>query len=160
MNTVATFAKKHNPANRWADLQVGWTVRIHQKLREGEKAKASTFEGIIVSKKHGNEAGGTIRVRRSAGAFGVEKTYPLLLPSIEKIEVIKRAKVRRAKLYYLRDKSARETRRKTRTEYVQEKLAEMERKRAEAVARAAEAAAKAAETPPAEEPATDEQAAK
>ena len=145
MNTVTAFAKKHNPASRWADLQVGWTVRIHQKLKDGEKAKASTFEGIIVSRKHGNEAGATIRVRRAVGGYGVEKTYPLVLPSIEKIEVIKRAKVRRAKLYFLREKSAREIRRKTRTEYVQAKLDEMERKHAEAQARHAEETAQAVE---------------
>jgi large subunit ribosomal protein L19 len=168
MDAVQTFASKNNPENRWPDLRVGWTVRVHQKLpQDGKKTKggkSQVFEGIIVSRKHGNEAGATVRVRRSAGGYGVEKTYPLHLPSIEKIEVVKRAKVRRAKLYYIREKSAREIRRKTRQEMTAEKIAESKRKHEEAEARrAAEAEARAKEAESPTEKATDkdkEQAAK
>lgn len=136
MNTVSTFAAKHNPENRFPDLRPGWTVRVHQKIdrgttKKGKGGKSQIFEGIIVSRKHGNEAGATITVRRSIGNYGVEKTYPLLLPSIEKIEIVKRSKVRRAKLYFLREKSAREIRRKTRTEMNQEKIEKLEALRAE-----------------------------
>ncbi len=116
MHTVNAFTAAHNPENRWTDLKVGWTVRIHQKLKEGEKGKASIFEGIIIAKKHGNEPGATITVRRVAGGYGVEKVYPLRLPSIEKIDVVKQGRARRAKMYYLREKTAREIRRKTRAE--------------------------------------------
>jgi len=115
---VRQFAAKHNPENRWADLKPGMTVRVHQKLRQGEKGKATVFEGIIIAHKHGNEAGASITVRRAVGGYGVEKVYPLRLPSIEKIEVVKTGKARRAKLYYLRGKSAREIRKKTRAEQV------------------------------------------
>ncbi|HXV26630.1 MAG TPA: 50S ribosomal protein L19 [Candidatus Paceibacterota bacterium] len=115
-DTVAAFTQKHAPKNRWPDLRVGWTVRVHQKLPKQEKGKASVFEGIVVAAKHGSEAGGSITVRRAAGGYGVEKVYPLRLPTIEKIEVVKRAKVRQAKLYYLREKTAREIRRKTRAQ--------------------------------------------
>jgi large subunit ribosomal protein L19 len=118
MNHLAIFEAKHAPESRFADLKVGWTVKIHQKIKEGTKSKNQVFEGIIIARKHGNSASSTITVRRVAGGFGVEKTIPLRLPTIEKIEVIKRSKVRRAKLYYLRDKTAKEIRRKTKAEMV------------------------------------------
>jgi large subunit ribosomal protein L19 len=119
MNVIHEFTTAHNAASRWTDLQVGWTVRVHQKLKEGEKGKASIFEGLIIARKHGDEPGATITVRHSAGGYGVEKVYPLRLPSIEKIEVVKKGRTRRSKMYYLRDKSQREIRRKTRLEAVQ-----------------------------------------
>lgn len=134
MDILQSFAAKHNPAPRFPDLRPGWTVRVHQKIDQGEKkkgGKASIFEGIIVSRKHGNEAGATITVRRAEGGYGVEKTFPLILPSIEKIEVVKRSNVRRAKLYYLRDKTAREIRRKTRSEMASEKAEQISKLRAE-----------------------------
>ncbi|HUO75923.1 MAG TPA: 50S ribosomal protein L19 [Candidatus Paceibacterota bacterium] len=116
---INSFAAKNNPASRWADLKPGMTVRVHQKLRQGEKGKATVFEGIIIARKHGDEAGASITVRRAVGGYGVEKVYPLRLPSIEKIDVVKTGKIGRAKLYYLRGKSAREIRKKTRAEQVQ-----------------------------------------
>ena len=115
---IQTFAAKHNPASRWAELKPGMTVRVHQKLRQGEKGKATVFEGIIIARKHGDEPGASITVRRAIGGYGVEKVYPLRLPSIEKIEVVKTGKSRRSKLYYVRGKSAREIRKKTRAEQV------------------------------------------
>ena len=114
---IQAFAAKHNPENRWPELKPGMTVRVHQKLK-GEKTKASVFEGIIIARKHGNEPGATITVRRAIGGYGVEKVYPLRLPSIEKIEVVKVGRTRRAKMYYLRGKSTREIRKKTRAEQV------------------------------------------
>jgi len=116
---IQAFAAKHNPASRWADLKPGMTVRVHQKLRQGEKGKATIFEGIIIARKHGDEPGASITVRRAIGGYGVEKVYPLRLPSIEKIDVVKTGKSRRSKLYYVRGKSAREIRKKTRAEQVQ-----------------------------------------
>ncbi len=118
MDTVALFTTKHAPENRFSNLRVGWTVRVRQKVREGEKAKSQVFEGIIIARKHGNEAGGTITVRRVIGGYGVEKVLPLRSPTIENIEVIKQSRVRRAKLYYLREKSTKEIRKKTKQEIV------------------------------------------
>jgi large subunit ribosomal protein L19 len=114
--SITAFATAHNPEHRWGDLRVGMTVRVHQKLKEGEKGKATTFEGIIIARKHGNEAGASMTVRRVAAGYGVEKVYPLRLPSIEKIEIVKTGRTRRAKMYYLREKTAKEIRRKTRAE--------------------------------------------
>ena len=119
------FKAKYAPASekKFEDLQVGWTVRIHQKLKEKDKAKNQQFEGMIIARKHGNEPGGTITVRKMSGGIGVEKVIPLRLPSIEKIEVIKRPRVRRAKLYYLRAKSSKEIRKKTKQELVTKSVA-------------------------------------
>ena|SRR5258706_3599555 len=116
MDKIQLFNSTHAPANRFGDLRVGWTVRISQKIKEGARAKNTNFEGIIIAKKHGNEAGGSITVRRHAGGYGVEKTFPLRLTTIEKIEVLKTGSVSRAKLLYLRTKSAKEIRKKTRQE--------------------------------------------
>ena len=93
------------------DVSSGNTVRVWQKIEEKGKTRLQAFEGLIISHKHGKEAGATFTVRRVASGVGVEKTFPLYSPLIDKIEVVRRAKVRRAKLYYIRDKVAKEVRR-------------------------------------------------
>lgn len=120
---IQAFAADHNPANRFPDLKVGMTVRVHQKLKQGEKGKASIFEGIVIAHKHGGEAGASVTVRRVVGEYGVEKVYPLRAPSIEKIEVVKTGRTRRAKMYYLREKTQKEIRKKTRAEALAAKKA-------------------------------------
>lgn len=120
-HVISAFSAKHNPEDRFGDVSVGMTIRVHQKLKQGEKGKASIFEGIVIARKHGTEAGGTITVRRSIGGYGVEKVYPIRLPSIEKIEVVKTGRTRRSKMYYLREKTAKEIRKKTRAEAVSAK---------------------------------------
>ena len=94
------------------DLRSGDTVRVWQKILEKGKTRLQAFEGLVIARKHGTEPGGTFTVRKIASGVGVEKIFPLYSPVIDKIEVIRRAKVRRAKLYYIRDKSAKDTRRK------------------------------------------------
>lgn len=84
------------------DIRPGDAVRISQKIKEGEKEKIQEFEGLVIARKHGKEIGATITVRKEVSGIGVEKIFPLHLPTIEKIEILKRGKVRRAKLYYLR----------------------------------------------------------
>jgi len=84
------------------DIRPGDTVRVYQKIREGEKEKVQAFEGIVIARKHGKEIGATITVRREISGIGCEKIFPLHSPTIEKIEILKRGKIRRAKLYYLR----------------------------------------------------------
>jgi large subunit ribosomal protein L19 len=90
------------------DLKPGMTVRVYQKIKElnskgEEKERVQYYEGIIIAKKHGKEAGGTITVRKVSDGVGVEKIFPLNLPTITKIEIKKQNKVRRAKLYFLRN---------------------------------------------------------
>jgi len=93
------------------ELKAGETVRVHQKVREGKKERVQIFEGIVIAVKHGTGLNGTFTVRRLAsGGVAVEKVYPVHLPSIVRIDRVKRAKVRRAKLYYLRDRQGKATR--------------------------------------------------
>ena len=84
-------------------VRVGDTVRVHVKIKEGSRERIQVFEGIVIAKKHGGIEE-TITVRRLAYGVGVEKVFPLHSPVIEKVETIRRGKVRRAKLYYLRDR--------------------------------------------------------
>jgi len=85
------------------DIQAGDTVRVYQKIKEKDKERIQFFEGIVIARKHGKGISSTITVRKLVGGIGVEKVYPLHSPTIEKIEILKRGKVRRAKLYWLRE---------------------------------------------------------
>ena len=97
------------------DVRAGDTVRVSQKIEESKgKFRIQLFEGLVLARKHGREAGGTFTVRRVASGVGVEKIFPLYSPMIEKVEIVKRARVRRAKLYFIREKVAREARRQLR----------------------------------------------
>ena len=84
------------------DLKAGDRVRVHQKISEGNKERIQIFEGLVIKVQGGNGINGSFTVRRITLGVGVEKTYPLHLPTIVKIEKLKSAKVRRAKLYYVR----------------------------------------------------------
>ena len=96
------------------DLRAGDTVRVWQKIAEKGKFRLQAFEGLVLARKHGTEAGATITVRRVASGVGVEKIFPLYSPMVDKIEVLKRSKVRRAKLYHIREKAAKEISRQMR----------------------------------------------
>ena len=102
-------------ARKNLDLRPGDTVRVSQKIEEEKgKYRLQVFEGLVLARKHGTEAGATFTVRRVLSGVGVEKIFPLYSPMIDKIEIVKRSRVRRAKLYYIRDKVAREARRQLR----------------------------------------------
>lgn len=101
-------------ARKELDVRAGDTVKVHIKIEEKGKTRIQIFEGLVLAQKHGHEAGATITVRKIASGVGVEKIFPIYSPNIDKIEVIRRSKVRRAKLYYIRTKVAREIRRKMR----------------------------------------------
>ena len=110
--------KIHTPVNaeerQKLDFRAGDTVRVQQKIQEKGKTRLQAFEGLVLARKHGAEAGATFTVRRIASGVGVEKTFLLYSPMIDKIEVAKRSKVRRAKLYHIRDKAAKDIRRQMR----------------------------------------------
>ena len=97
------------------DMRAGDTVRVEQKVIEKGKTRLQAFEGLVLSVKHGKEAGSTFTVRATLSGVGVEKIFPLYSPMIEKIDIIRRSKVRRAKLYFIRDKAAKEVARQLRT---------------------------------------------
>ena len=86
-----------------AEFNVGDTVKVYAKVKEGNRERIQVFEGTVLKRQHGG-ARETFTVRKSSNGVGVEKTWPLHSPSIDKIEVIRRGKVRRAKLNYLRDR--------------------------------------------------------
>ena len=85
------------------DFNVGETVKVYAKIKEGNRERVQVFEGVVL-KKQGTGARATYTVRKTSNGVGVEKTWPLYSPNVEKIEVVRRGKVRRAKLNYLRER--------------------------------------------------------
>ena len=85
------------------EIRPGYTVKVHQKIKEGDKERIQVFEGMVIARHGGNNINATFMVRKISDGVGVERIFPLHSPTIAKIEVAKKAKVRRAKLYYLRD---------------------------------------------------------
>jgi len=85
------------------EFHIGDTVRVHGKIKEGNRERIQIFEGTVI-KKQGGSNRATFTVRKSSNGIGVEKTWPLHSPNVEKVEVVRQGKVRRAKLFYLRDR--------------------------------------------------------
>ena len=130
-------------------LKAGDTVRVHQKIQDKGKTRIQVFEGLVLARKHGDEPGATFTVRKVSSGVGVEKIFPLYSPLIDKLEIVRRAKVRRAKLYHIREKVNREIKRQMRrmslVSMATESGAEAAAREAEEAKKAEEAAAKAAE---------------
>ena len=84
-------------------LKIGDTVKVHAKIKEGNRERIQVFEGTVI-KKQGGSNRTTFTVRKISNGVGVEKTWPLHSPNVEKVEIVRKGKVRRAKLYYLRDR--------------------------------------------------------
>ena len=99
---------------RKLDIRPGDTVKVWQKIQEKGKTRLQAFEGLILARKHGTEAGATFTVRKVIDGVGVEKIFPLYTPMIEKVDLLRRSKVRRAKLYFVREKAAKEIRKQMR----------------------------------------------
>lgn len=102
MDLMQVFNQKNLKAEP-PKCDVGDTVRVHIKVKEGNRERIQVYEGTVIGKKHGGIEE-TVTVRRISYGVGVEKVFPLHAPSIEKIEVVRHGKVRRAKLYYLRNR--------------------------------------------------------
>ena len=102
MNLIQEL-NKETLQNEVTRVQIGDTVRVHVKVKEGSRERIQVFEGTVIAKKHGGIEE-TITVRRISYGVGVEKVFPVHSPSIDHIEVVRSGKVRRAKLYYLRDR--------------------------------------------------------
>jgi len=101
-------------ARKTLGVRAGDTVRVEQKIVERGKSRLQAFEGLVIAVKHGTEAGATFTVRATLSGVGVEKIFPLYSPAIERIEILRRSKVRRAKLYFIREKASKEVRRQLR----------------------------------------------
>jgi len=98
------------------DFRAGDTMRVWSKvLDEKGKTRLQAFEGIVLARKHGKEIGATFTVRRIASGVGVERIFPIFSPMIDKIEIVKKSRARRSKLYYVRNKAIKDVRRKMRS---------------------------------------------
>ena len=150
MVTKAVISSVNVEARKNLGIRAGDTVRVMQKIQEKGKIRLQAFEGLVLAVKHGTEAGATFTVRKVASGVGVEKIFPLYSPMIDQIEIVKRTKVRRAKLYYIREKAAKVIRRSMRNAYAVGDTIESDIGEKERVAREADEA-KAAEAKAAEE---------
>ena len=101
------------------DFKAGDTVRVKSKIIEKGKTRLQAFEGLVLARKHGAEAGATFTVRKVSNGVGVERIFPLYSPNIEAIETLKKGQTRRAKLYFIRDKAVKEVARRLRSVVVQ-----------------------------------------
>ncbi len=97
-------------------IKSGATVRVWERVKEGDKERESSFNGLVLARKHGSQAGATFTVRGTVAGVGVEKVYPIHSPRIAKVDIISSPKkVSRSKLYYIRNLSKKETRQKVGT---------------------------------------------
>ena len=101
MNEIIKQIEEEQLKAEVPEFRVGDTVRVHAKIKEGEKERIQVFEGVVL-KKQGGSSRATFTVRKNSNGVGVEKTWPLHSPSVEKVVVVRAGKVRRAKLNYLR----------------------------------------------------------
>ena len=86
-------------------FKVGNTIRVFYKIKEGDKERLQSFEGLVIARKHGKSVGGTFTVRKVVDGIGVERIFPIHSSKIGKVEIVKTSKVRRAKIYFVRQKS-------------------------------------------------------
>lgn len=114
---------------KW-DFRPGDKIKVWYKIKEGDKTRSQILDGIVIARKHGFEPGATFTVRKIREGVGVEHTFPVYSPNIEKIELAQKGKARRAKLYYIRKKTAKE---------IQKKMRQMETEKAEIIVEQKEA---------------------
>ncbi len=107
---LSDFNQDQRKTKSVPEIKTGYIVKVYRKIKEGSKERIQIFEGMVIAKKGGQSSSPMITVRKVSGGVGVELVLPVFSPSIEKIEVVKKAKIRRSKLYYIRDKSAKSLR--------------------------------------------------
>ncbi len=110
----AIYAPETVTDRKTLGIKAGDTVKVQQKIKEKDKYRLQTFEGLVIAVKHKSEPGATFTVRKVASGVGVERIFPLYSPMIEKIEIVRRSRMRKAKLYYVRSMVARDVKRKMR----------------------------------------------
>jgi len=103
MNQLQEVERKYLREDTLPDFRPGDTVRVHVRVVEGEKSRIQVFQGVVIARRGGGTRE-TFTVRKISGGIGVERIFPLHSPNVDKIEVVRRGKVRRAKLYYLRSR--------------------------------------------------------
>ena len=115
IKTKIQFSPVDEKERKEINLKSGDKARVWIKIREKDKTRLQAFEGIVIAVKHGTEPGATFTVRAVYDGIGVERVFPLFSPAIEKIEILSHLKTRRAKLYYIRGKAAKEIRKRMKT---------------------------------------------
>ena len=103
MNEIIQKIEQEQLKKEVPQFRTGDTVRVYGKIKEGNRERVQVFEGVVI-KQQGGSNRATVTVRKQSNGLGVEKTWPLHSPNVEKVEIVRRGKVRRAKLYYLRDR--------------------------------------------------------
>lgn len=103
MNDIIRSIEAEQLKENAPEFHVGDTVKVYGKIKEGNRERIQVFEGTVL-KKQGGSTRATFTVRKTSNGVGVEKTWPLHSPNVEKVEIVRKGKVRRAKLYYLRDR--------------------------------------------------------
>ncbi|MBT2557254.1 50S ribosomal protein L19 [Hymenobacter sp. ISL-91] len=116
MSVLLDFIEQESQERRasFPRFAAGDTINVHVKIREGNKERVQQFQGVVIQRKNTSTNGETFTVRKISNQIGTERIFPLLSPNIEKVEVIRRGKVRRARLYYLRGLSGKAARIKER----------------------------------------------
>jgi large subunit ribosomal protein L19 len=111
MSDLIKFVEQENAARRGEhpEFAAGDTVNVHVKIREGNKERIQVFQGLVIQRKNSG-AGESFTVRKISNGIGVERIFPILSPNLDKIEVLRRGKVRRARLYYMRGKQGKAAR--------------------------------------------------
>lgn len=118
MNAVDLVQKKYFRGEALPEFRPGDTLKVHVKIKEGTRERIQVFEGIVIARQHGG-LDETFTVRKISNGVGVERIFPVHCPSIEKVEVVRQGKVRRAKLYYLRNLSGKAARIKERRKFTE-----------------------------------------
>jgi large subunit ribosomal protein L19 len=110
--TKVQFTPVDMASRKKLDFKAGDSVRVWNKIQEKGKTRLQAFEGLVLSRKHGAESGATFTIRKVASGVGVERIFPLFSPNIDKIEVLRKSKTRRSKLYYIRTKAVKEVKKR------------------------------------------------
>lgn len=121
MKTAIKFSPVDMEALKKLEFSSGDTVRVWTKIvdeKDKTKFRLQAFEGMVLARKHGTQAGATFTVRKVASGVGVERIFPLYSPMVDSIEITKKAQARRSKLYYVRDKAVKDIRRKMKAQVV------------------------------------------
>jgi large subunit ribosomal protein L19 len=110
--TKDKFTSVEQDSRKKLDFKAGDTVRVWNKILEKGKTRLQAFEGLVLSRKHGTESGATFTIRKVASGVGVERIFPLYSPNVDKIEILRKSKTRRSKLYYIRTKAVKEVKKR------------------------------------------------
>ena len=110
--TKKQFTPVEQTDRKKLDFKAGDTVRVWSKIMEKGKTRLQAFEGLVLCRKHGTESGATFTIRKVASGVGVERIFPLYSPNVDKIEIIRKSKTRRSKLYYIRTKAVKEVKKR------------------------------------------------